>query len=362
MCDFTSSHKQLQLTMLRLVNEIIRGMNRTTHWLLLLALLTNEGGAFAPGNLNNRLATARIPSPLLGIAEWRDLPPTFGEPEEKDGELFDGAPLRRLPLMLVNSEEVVLQGEKKCFQFTRYDELRIFQRAVDYNQGIFGLGLVSEEDEAILERILLMEILDSKMDLGVDYGIFCEAKVVGRATILKVVTAPVDASTVEDVDKEPVTVICAEYFDKQEECYGLDDAVEMASRIMAVITDLSGREEATFPSCQTSDDDDNDDNDENEENETRIVRFHQAIHAAYESDSQGYVCPTEHSRKDATSATSWSWKEVNAISWAAFSSSLTPKMDATYRLHAMDMQLVSNRLQLATYWLADVLSEVDSSR
>jgi hypothetical protein len=340
------------------------GKNRARRLPLLLVLLfLREGGtAFAPAQQSGMRTTAtRPPSPLFGITEWRDLPTTVGARggvEQVDPYpcvlSADGAPIRRVPLMLVKSDEVVLQGEKKCFQFTRDDELRIFQRAVDYNHGIFGLGLVSEDHDGILERFLLMEIVDFKMDdLGIDYGIFCEAQVVGRAT-LDAFDTKVGAGAPADGDKEPVTAICAEYFDQQEERYGLDDAIEMASHVVHVIAELSDREEAEGRGEGHDEDD--------EENETRICRFRRAIRAAHESDCQGYVGSTSSPpRSETTVAKTWSWKDVNAISWAAFSSSLTPQMDETYRLHAMDMQLVTNRLQLATFWLSDVLAKAEQS-
>jgi hypothetical protein len=346
------------------------GMNQLPYGLLLLFLTGNQCDAFTQvywGGGRQHVKSSNQPSPLFGIAEWRDdHPTTMGVLE-----LVDTSPIRRVPLMLVESDEVVLQGQKKCFQFTRHDELRIFQRALDYNHGIFGLGLVSDEEEGILERILLMEIIDFKMDLGIEYGIFCEAQVMGRASLLCVDTTtsfsyPAEATTTTsyvDDDKEPVTAICVEYVDRPEECFGLDDVIEMATQVAYVIAKLSDKEEAYIKTfAQDEDDCDGDDGDDfDNDNETRQDRFRQAIQAAHESDCQGYVSSTQQTFQEGTPNKAWSWKDVNAISWAAFSSSLTPKLDETFRLQALDSKLVTNRLQLATYWLSDVLKEVEQS-
>jgi hypothetical protein len=121
-----------------------------------------------------------------GISEWRDLP------EDSDlipaGGHRSGDPIvRRLPVLLTSSSKVALQGQKHYYQWTRDDDVRLFQQAVDKNEGVFGLAFVRGQfgqEEELMDKIVLMEIEDYNM-MGQEFGIFCSAKVVGRASILQ---------------------------------------------------------------------------------------------------------------------------------------------------------------------------------
>jgi hypothetical protein len=84
-----------------------------------------------------------------------------------------------------------------------------------------------------------------------------------------------------------------------------------------------------------------------------MERFDEAYQAALEADNQGYLLPSPSEEEGR------SWRELNAISWAAFSTSSSPKDDATYRLSALDMDNITNRLKLAMYWLSDIRAEIE---
>merc|ERR1712241_106346 len=101
-------------------------------------------------------------------------------------------------------------------------------------------------------------------------------------------------------------------------------------------------------------------NDDDDDIETRKDRFNLAYRAAMESDSQGYISNDDNNNsKEGIEQKKLSWKEINAISWAAFSSHATLATDETYRVYAMDMDRITNRLKLATFWLSDVLLETE---
>ena len=90
-----------------------------------------------------------------------------------------------------------------------------------------------------------------------------------------------------------------------------------------------------------------------EEEQTRGDRFTYAYLDALESDSQGYISSGQEREG------LYSWKEMNAISWAAFSSDLVSSEEATMRLHAFDQDRITDRLKLASYWLVDTFEGVE---
>lgn len=287
--------------------------------------------------------------------------------DEADDLLNYGISARRVPVMRVMPDQAALQGEKKYFQFHTDDELRFFQRALDRNHGVFALGVVFDEDEdgddVMMSRLQLMEITEYNMELGVDFGIFCTAQAVGRASLLELLDSSLGSSIDEtDIVEEPLMAICAEYFDDQEVYYSAVNANAMARDVLQIITKLSHKEEHSMENSIGDEHDvkilhdvfDGEDQDDCEDDEeTRKDRFAQAYLDSMECDSQGYI--SSASSRQGT----LSWKEMNAISWAAFSSALNPSEDATYRLHAFDQDKITDRLKLATYWLSDVVQEVE---
>jgi hypothetical protein len=321
---------------------------------------------------------------LNGISGWRDA--NYRIDNNDDLVLLSDiastaiSTKRKLPTLL--SHQVTLQGEKKYFQFHSRDELRIFQQAIDCNHGIFGLGFIIREedgDDVMMNTMQLMEITEYNMNLGVDFGIFCTAQTVGRASVRTILDKnDPDTTTSPDIESSStenrsVTVVCEceEQFDDHETYYTLEDANKMARDVVDLIGNVSAIEQGVSLRSLTNDDDngvdyDNDNNDDDnddedddceESEETRQGRFHQAYRAAIDSDSQGYIYDSS-SREGKPLL---SWKQMNAISWAAFSSHSNLAIDETYRLHAMDMGTITNRLKLATYWLSDVLLDAEET-
>lgn len=310
-------------------------------------------------------------SKLFGIADWRDdigghgysskrrvlrgdgkerevVSALFEKPDSASETLSNE---RCVPLLLVPSDQVVLQGETKYFHFVHDDELRLFQQSIDRHHGIFALGLISTDDgeEVLLDRLPLLDITNYRY-MDVDMGIICGAQVVGRASLASVEVES-DAENQEQLKWGMATAVCTEYFDEREEYYTLQEANEMAQRVVKLVFDVSQIEKKL---TMATTDDVNDQDEENDPDETRQGRLCNAILAAYESDSQGYH--VHH--QDSGSSHLRSWKELNAVSWAAFSSSVNHKVEETYRLHALDMSSTTNRLKFAGFWLSDILLEV----
>ncbi|KAG7342662.1 hypothetical protein IV203_020606 [Nitzschia inconspicua] len=344
---------------------------------------------------------------LYGLADWRDAFGIFKEDDDDDDDddvQQQQQPQQQqqqrttmVPIHLVPSHQVALQGETKYFQFQTKQELRLFERAVDHNYGIFGLGLCIETDPCndsnnnddtnnfllqqddgdtrthdtdfadsafLLDKIPLLEIIDyENMNLGIDFGVFCKAQVVGRAQLIRYLdTTEKEHSNDnynyndDDDDDEPPMAICSEIYDETETHFTLEEVNIMAKEMVEMIGTIADQEEEqqeeVDPLGVTSDQDD-------AETETRKHRFQQALRDAFQSDSQGYLfLPTTETKGIR------SWKELSAFSWAAFSTGTDLPLEETYRLHAMDMNRIATRIQLASFWLADkvVALEENSSR
>ncbi|KAL3908330.1 MAG: hypothetical protein SGILL_008523 [Bacillariaceae sp.] len=299
---------------------------------------------------------------LQALSEWRD------EVDVEDPFSMK----KQVPMHLVPSSDVALPGETKYFQFQTEAELRLFQQAMDRHHGIFGLGLVvslesleaggesmygdaalvdrelSQDEETMLETIALMEIVEYKnMNLGVDFGVFCTAQVVGRASVLTMKDYEGNELTESAENNGPLVAECLEYFDEAETHFTLQEVNTMAKDVVETIARISEQEASQL----RNDDDDNDDDD----TELRTDRFQKSLRDAYIADSQGYIMPS-------SAITGLrSWKELNVISWAAFSSSMTKQWEETHRLYAFDMQRAVTRLQLASFWLSDVLVDAQKA-
>ena len=333
--------------------------------LTLLSSLAVLRGIDVSGFSNSFVYNGPTSTQLNGIAEWRDLPSGVTHDDEDRDEAGDllkyGASARRVPVVSVTPEQAVLQGEKKYFQFHSNDELRLFQQALDHNHGIFALGLIIRQDEdgddVMMRKLQLMEVKEYNMNLGVDFGIFCTAQAVGRATVLSLLNS-VPQSSVDgnDAGKEPLIAICEEYFDYPEAHYSMEDANEMARNVLKLMSELSDKEQDLNDKHDVKilyDINSDREEDLDDDEETRKDRFEHAYIESLESDSHGYIssAPLEKGIL--------SWKEMNAISWAAFSSAFIPSEDETMRLHAFDQNRITDRLKLASYWLSDIVEEVE---
>lgn len=298
------------------------------------------------------------PSRLFGISEWRDQNLVVDQRQSSSSSresTSDGNDsIRHLPIHVVNSNKVALQGEALYFQFTQDDEVQLFQRAIDHHEGVFGLGFYSNEDGIMYDKISLVEIKDYNM-MGDEFGIFLSVQVVGRAMILESEVGPTRSSSSSssgyDEERQPVVALCSEILNRKERVT-LAQASQMGKAVEKLIAEVCNAENE---SCIIFGED-----------EDRWDRYRQAYHQALESDTLGYTYSARDT-EDRGSLTSsdnmeeasyYSWKELNAISWAAFSTSECLQQDEAYRLGALDNDCTTNRLLLATYWLSDVLQDV----
>ena len=302
----------------------------------------------SPRHLTNSRGTA-----LRGIHEWREAAISSNELQSEvknknennrrqwhvDGDSFI---IREIPVLVTGSHRVALQGENIYLQFTTDSEVRLFQQAIDCHHSIFGLGFLSLEENIIYDKISLVEIEDYKM-MGDEFGIFLSAKVVGRADMLAFDDSSKDEALEErDVVPAMVSEIC-----HRKEPLSLSEVSQLGSMVEQLIAKLCTTENESEMLLFGSEQD-------------RWDRYQEAYRQALESDSLDYLSLSSDETDDANAV--YSWKELNAISWAAFSTNECLARDETYRLAALDNDCLTNRLKLAAYWLSDVLLDVSQAR
>ncbi|CAJ1968704.1 unnamed protein product [Cylindrotheca closterium] len=324
----------------------LMSLNHASSAFTSIPFLSSSPSKFAQSNTN-----------VYGIEEWRQEARTLNklieehhddhDDDDDDDDDSDNEVVGSLPIHLMDVSKVALQGEKLYLQFTQDEELRLFQQAVDCHHGMFGLGFLtttyyeesSSEVEVLYDTISLVEIQDFRL-MGDDFGILLVAQVVGRALILQ--TNANDDSGPEGglSPKEPLKAVCEEIVNR-EEIKSLDEAIKMAKAVVSLVEDVSKVERQQRLQSEDADDVD--------EEESRLDRFHEAVqNALLVSQKQGGAFQNGASE----------WDKLDAISWAAFSTNECLSNDKTFRLAALDNHCMTNRLQLATYWLSDVLQDI----
>jgi len=313
-----------------------------------LVLIGTETEAFVREIPAARLQFTVSPSCLFGINEWREQAleninsrSTYDTQETKVTDY--------VPIYLMDSKRVALPGETVYLQFTENDDVRIFQQAIDYKQGIFGLGFVSSEDDVLYDKVSLVEIKEYNM-MGDRFGVFLSCQVVGNAMILETNLNSIRHD--ESKQSEPVIALCSEVTSPVE-TMKLADASSLGRKVETLIAHVHMAEKERRLQADNEDDDDDDDN--------RWSRYHAAYKAIFQSDSHGYTYTNEESTaSEKGSSTMYTWKQLNAISWAVFSTSQSLQQDYLYRLAALDNDYMTNRLLFASYWLVDVLKDIEN--
>mmetsp|Transcript_10505 Transcript_10505/g.12041 ORF Transcript_10505/g.12041 Transcript_10505/m.12041 type:complete len:370 (-) Transcript_10505:132-1241(-) len=278
----------------------------------------------------------------------------FSMMKEEDDDINSqmSVPVRELSILIRDSEEVTLLGEEKYFQFVTDEEVEVFGNALHEHNGIFGIGLVRTDDEEehdeIIDVLPLFEIQEYTF-LDQKFGIMCKAVNVGRATIQDMLMI-YDEN--EDTDENKcITALCQEKFDINSENIVL--ANEVAGVVEELIADISYAEELAEEADRIEEDEVEDEGYDRVP-KTRLERFRKACVTTFHADTQGYISSSASYNSDKHP---YSWKELSAMSWAAFATNEDLRSDSHYRLNALDMDCTINRLKLAMYWLSDVQAE-----
>ena len=307
---------------------------------------------------------------LQGLAEWRNLELVVhndihthnknnNEEKESAGGLLYNASLsssssssnflRPVTILQREAKEVVLPGEEKYLQFVGEYEANLFQTALDKHHGIFGIGLLLDDDDDddddepkrelqrrkddndnsawMYSTIPLLEIEESLTIPGrSELGIFCKARVVGRGKVHQVFSVP----------EQPFQATVYEAKDDFEQ-NDIIRANQAASGVELLIKAIS-----YHPSSKRWGDD--------EDERRRIDRFLEAYEASLDSDQQTYrILSTDLNIEQR------SWRELRAISWAAYAIDDEPNHeDIHVRLAALHHDDISERLDAARRWLTGV--------
>lgn len=316
----------------------------------------------------------------------------------------DGAPPKQICILPFPFQEVLLQGETK--QLRLYEErfIELFEDCMESHAGVVGMGLLA--DSGIIQTIPLCEI-EAYNRMGEGFGIFVTIRVVGRAKLLdltqqepyiKAVCTEVSDELPPNLDLPNLVASNIENYmlllssmehrlsQATEESNDDEDNEEMQRRINVakLVSNIVMRafvycsstcrkvkraEEQSFihiclartvvsTFCVLLDivyvskddrffnDDDDDDDEENDSAEPdRRARFMRAYKVAMDTDTQGYFLSTKQDSMERTP------QELTAISWAAFCTELLEEEDATFRIQALDSEVLLDRLKLASHML-----------
>merc|ERR1712032_505026 len=89
---------------------------------------------------------------------------------------------------------------------------------------------------------------------------------------------------------------------------------------------------------------DDDEEEMSSDERDRRRRYQQAYQVALGTDTQGYCCPAQN-------IGDFTPQELTAISWAAFCTDIVSEADASFRVQALDCEILFDRLKLAAQML-----------
>jgi len=264
-------------------------------------------------------------------------------------------------------EDVLLQGETKELRLYEDRFIKLFDECMSKHCGVVAMGLLAES--GIIQTAPLCEIEAYNRMEG--FGIFVTIRVVGRVSLLEL------------TQQEPyIKAICRELTDTIPPNLDLPNMV--AGNIENFMLLLSSMQfqlnEATGDASQSSssllntyDEDEYDDDDDEEDDEDDLDRsalFREAFKVAKATDTQGYTVSS--SLQNSPQEKERSAQDLTAISWAAFSS--YPKHNdeessgrnsyrdenINYRIQALDIDDLFERLKLASYMLREEKAEMQA--
>jgi hypothetical protein len=304
-------------------------------WILLF-LLSDDTAAFAPQSRRCRRETSS--TFLRGFNEWRatELSTKNTDYAVHDNESSSSSSTLR-PVSILPKEytkNVPLPGETTYLQFVGDTESRIFEMTLEQHEGIFAVGFVSS-DEVDVERTMLATLplleIQEYNNMGRELGIFCVARVVGKAKVHQVFWSRSDETT------EPFQALV---YDSDDDFQKSDiiAANQVADGIELLVSYLARLETASSEEYWDEDE---------EALPTMRDLFLEAYEAALRSDPQEYNIPLD----GVHTLGQRSWRELKAMSWAAFACS---EQQPWRHLEALYTSDTLRRLQLARNWLSGI--------
>jgi len=321
---------------------------------------------------------------LRDLSEWRDL--IFEIPlklQELTLEDYQEGPLRQICILPFPLDDTLLIGETKelCLYEERFHKL--FEKCTQDHASIVAMGMMAPP-AGILQTMALCEVESFRTMEGnngfTNKSILVTIRVVGRGCLVQLEEDDETAEYLkgwvtelwDDTSSEKRTFdsnslrIANELADK------LEDDFEAIVRLESKISELEENDvnseegiseaamkirmiEAEIESMDDEDSSDDEDSDEEEGEEdidSRRRRFQESLRFALATDNQGYKISSQ------SDSDKRSLKDLTALSWAYFCSEENDTDILSYRLRALEITDICERLKLARTMMSELRAEL----
>jgi hypothetical protein len=324
---------------------------------------------------------------LHDITEWRDL--IFEVPskvQELPLEDYQEGPIRQVCILPFPLDDTLVIGETKelCLYEERFHKL--FEKCTQDHASIVAMGMMAPP-AGILQTMPLCEVESFQVMEGnngfTNKSILVTIRVVGRGCLVQLeeddetaeylkgwVTELWDDTGSEKRALNPDTLrVANDLADK------LEDEFEAILRLESKVSDMEQNDvksqegisdaamkirliEAEIESMDDGDisyenEEDDDEEEPDDDIDNRKSRFQESFRVALATDNQGYKILSSQSEYVGRSL-----KDLTALSWAYFCSEDNSADILSYRLRALEITDVSERLALARTMMMELRSEL----
>lgn len=339
-----------------------------------------EGSAMSTQNYN-RLQSHKVHpritfTRLNDLSEWRDI--MFDPPSTLDGlvrEDYQQGPLREICILPFPLDDVILQGETKelCLYEERFHQL--FQKSMNDHGGVVAMGLL-DPPANILQTMPLCEIesyqtIEGDTGFGTRYSILATIRVVGRCSLIYIE---------ENGERNFLTGWCTEVCD---DVMNVDGRTSGGRDIIQLGNDLADRLEAVFKSIirleneledvkdydedilekiilhseLDVDDEEEEDGEDEFDDDSLKARFERALQSAKSYDTQGYKISSNAAESKSGNMIR-SLQELTGLSWAYFSNDLWSTEMLHFRLKALEVDELCERMKVALVMMMEHRSKL----
>lgn len=320
---------------------------------------------------------------LRDLSEWRDL--IFEIPlklQEVTLEDYQEGPLRQICILPFPLDDTLLIGETKelCLYEERFHKL--FEKCTQDHGSIVAMGMMAPP-AGILQTMSLCEVESFRVMEGnngfTNKSILVTIRVVGRGSLVQLEEDDETAEYLkgwvtelwDDTSSEKRTFnsnslrIANELADK------LEDDFEAIVRLESKISELEENDinseegiseaamkirmiEAEIESMDDEDisDDEDEESDDDEDIDSRRRRFQESLRVALATDNQGYKFSSQ------SDSAKRSLKDLTALSWAYFCTEENDTDILSYRLRALEITDICERLKLARAMMSELRAEL----
>lgn len=361
----------------------------TNHYVGTRTRMRTGFGLRMPGDCRSISSTS---TRLNDVSEWRDLmfepPATLSDLDMEDHQ---EGPLREICILPFPLEDTLIQGETKelCLYEERFHKL--FTKSTNEHGGVVAMGLLAPP-AGILQTMPLCEIesfrtMEGDTGFGTSFSILATIRSVARASLVYIedeneedefltgwCTELGDNTSSERLSTDEtnkIPEVANRMADRCEEVF--NSILELEQKIESLGDDVQGEfieSEATLrrklleaeleiDGDEEDDDEEDDDEDESDEYDERKM-LERAFQLAKSTDTQGYriSSSTPESTSSSSEAMMRSIQDLTALSWAYFSTDPEPQDLLSYRLRALEIVDLSDRLKLALVMMMDRRSKL----